>query len=304
MSNLTNQGLLLLIACPVCKGDLGESAEHLLCTRCGMSYEIRQGIPLLYSPTTDLGHLQEEEHLAEMMKSRRLGKSEQFSSLQWKTSKHEFWSMVTANIQTPPKLFINIGCGYDSAFRVFEQQGYEFVNFDMVFDMLNELQNEYGGRSCVGGDVKYLPFKQNIFDYVVSIDLIHHESDEVFALLESFRDLLKTGGMLFLEDPNSWGMFQMAKSILLPKPVYRALRSTCHQVKQATHRPADYEFPTSVWKVKEMLQILGFQNIRVHANTAYPGIGEASFRFYRLLSNFEGVRKYLNYHYMLSAVRR
>ncbi|MCX5800972.1 MAG: methyltransferase domain-containing protein [Candidatus Eisenbacteria bacterium] len=304
MSNLTNPELIRWIACPVCDGDLANSVEWLKCTRCGAEYKVRQGIPLLYPPSMSIDHLQEEENLSRMMKSQRLNPKEQFSSLQWNNSKQEFWSMVSANIQAPPKLFITIGCGYDSSFVKFEQQGYTFVNFDIVYDILDTLQRDCGAKSCVGGDVNKLPFKKNNFDYVISIDLIHHESERVFTLLESFRNLLKPGGILFLEDPNAWGMFQMAKSIWLPKPVYRSLRSTYHWFKRSTHRPADYEFPTSVWRVKAMLQCLGFQNIRIYPNTAYPCIGEWGFRFYKLFSNFEFIRRYHNYHYMLSATRQ
>lgn len=304
MSNLINPELIRWIVCPVCDGDLADSVECLKCTHCGSEYKIRQGIPLLYPPNMDIDHLWTEENLARMMKSQRPNPKEQFSSLQWKNSKQEFWNMVRANIQTPPKSFVNIGCGYDSSFSQFEQQGYTFVNFDMIYDMLDTLQRDFGAKSCVGGDVHNLPFKKNFFDYIVSIDLIHHESKNVFTLLESFRNLLKPGGILFLEDPNAWGMFQMAKSILLPKPLYMFLRSAYHRLKRSTHRPADYEFPTSVWRVKAMLQRLGFHSIRIHSNKAYPCIGETSFRFYKLFSNFEFIRKYHNYHYMISAIKQ
>lgn len=303
MSSLTNPELIQLIACPVCQGNLVESIERLTCTRCNNGYEIRQGIPLLYPPNMNIDHLKEEENLAIMMKSRKSSPKNQFSSRQWKISKQEFWCMVEANIQAPPKSFINIGCGYNSSFSHFEQQGYTFINFDIVYDMLNTLQRDFGTKSCVGGDVNHLPFKTHVFDYVVSIDLIHHENDKIFALLESFRNLLKPGGILFLEDPNAWGMFQMAKSILLPSPLHRSLRSTYHWLKRSTHRPADYEFATSVWKIKAMLQRLEFQNIRFYPAKAYPGIGKVGFRFYKLFSKFEFIRKYHNYHYMLSAIR-
>jgi len=303
MSDLTNPALLLLVVCPGCGGELAESAGCLTCARCGKSYKIRQGIPLLYPPDAHIDHLHEEEDLARMMKRRPIPE-EQFSLLQWQKSKQEFWSVVRANIETPPKLFVNIGCGYDASFREFEQQGHTFVNFDVTYDMLSSLRRDFGGRSCVAGDVNCLPFKKGTFDYVVSIDLIHHESGKLLALLESFRDLLKPGGILFLEDPNAWGLFQMAKSILLPKPVYRTLRSTYHRLKGTSHGPADYEFPTSVWKVKDVLRTLGFERIRVYPNIAYPGISEASFRLYRSLGRSDFVRKYHNYHYIISAVRR
>lgn len=118
-----------------------------------------------------------------------------------------------------------------------------------------------------------LPFKHRAFDYVVSIDVIHHECTRLDRVLASFRDLLKPGGMLFLEDPNAWGMFQLHKSILMPRSVYRYLRSAYHRLKKSEHRPADYEFPTNVWQVTAMLRKLGFEQITLYPHVAYPSIG-------------------------------
>lgn len=303
MSNLTNPQLIQFIVCPACGGDLAEEMECLRCSHCSTQYEIRKGIPLLFPPGMNLDHLKGEEELAKMIKSPRLSSKAQFSSSQWTLSKLEFWSMVEDHIKPPPGLFINIGCGYNKRFSQFEQLGHTFINFDIIFDMLLTLQSESGAKSCVAGDVNRLPFRKGIFDYVVCIDLIHHESKNLLPLLRSFRELLKPGGTLFLEDPNAWGMFQMAKSIFLPRFLYGFLRSTYHRFKQSTHRPADYEFATNVWQVKAILDKLGFQEIEVYPNEAYPCISETSYRLYRLLSRFNHVREYHNYHYRVSATK-
>ncbi len=41
--------LLEVIACPVCKGELtyNEKRDVLVCRRCGVYYEVRDGIPVL-----------------------------------------------------------------------------------------------------------------------------------------------------------------------------------------------------------------------------------------------------------------
>ncbi|MGH7841237.1 MAG: class I SAM-dependent methyltransferase [Candidatus Binataceae bacterium] len=303
MSNLTNPELTQFVMCPMCGSDLAEFMNSLRCTQCSREYEIRKGIPLLYPAGMDIAHLHEEENLAVMMKSDKLNSKEQFISSQWKFSKREFWSVIESNIQEPPRTFINIGCGYDESFSKIEKLGNMFVNFDMVYAMLISLQSNVGAKSCVCGDINKLPFKKGLFDYVISIDVIHHEPDNVLAILETFRDLLKHGGTLFLEDPNAWGMFQMVKSIFMPKPLYRYLRSTYHRIKRSSHRPADYEFPTNVWHITSMLDKLGFKDIKIHPHNAYPSIGETSYRFYKLFSRFEFIRKFHNYHYMISATK-
>ena len=231
MSNLTNPELIDFLACPNCKGDLVETGFQLECISCHKEYEIMRGIPVLYSTSVSIEHLREEENLAEMMKIQSTTHKEQFSLHQWAHSKEEFWEKVQDKIEPAPKSIINIGCGYDLNFRQFEQSGYTFINFDIVYDTLYTLQNEYRAKSCVAGDMSKLPFKNSSFDYVICIDVLHHESDNITNILESFRDLLKPGGLLFLEDLNAWAMFQMAKSILLPKPIYKTLRAVYHKLK-------------------------------------------------------------------------
>ncbi len=251
----------------------------------------------------DLRHLQEEEKLARVMQRPRVSRREKFNLAQWENSKQEFWEMVRENIGAPPKVFLNIGSGYDHHFAGFERAGYTFFNFDLVFDILHNLQTESGAMACVAGDMNSLPFRKRSFDYLTCINVIHHQGDRVKALLESFAGLLQPGGKLFLEDPNAWAMFQMFKSALLPRPLHRLIRTAYHRLKRSTHQPADYEFPTSVWRVRRMLGELGFSNIQIHPNRAYPCIGEIGCRIYSWFP-FQFIRKYHNFHYTISATRQ
>lgn len=303
-SNPINPELIQLLACPDCKNDLFEINDQLKCISCNKEYKVKNGIPLLYPRNMDFVHLQEEEKLAKMMKRSRLSPKEQFSAIQWKSSKEEFWRMIQKNIKTIPKTIINIGCGYDTNFVEFERQGYVFVNFDLVYDTLYTCQSDFGARTCIAGDINSLPFKKNSFNYVVCIDVIHHETYNLLNLLKSFSELLKPGGSLFLEDINAWGMFQFVKTILLPKPLFKFLRSIYHRLRHSDHAPADYEFPTSVWNVKKILERSGFSDIKVYPNNAYPSIDYVRFKFYNFFSKIEYIQKYHNYHYTLSAVKR
>jgi SAM-dependent methyltransferase len=304
MSILTNPELIRFLICPICENKLVETPSYLKCKSCKEEYQVKNGIPILFVPGFKPDHLEQEKKLADMMKRKIVTKKDKFSYSQWALSKIEFWKMVNENIGAVPKSFINIGCGYDSSFKPFQEKGYTFINFDIIYDMLYVLQSDHQATSCVTGDINKLPFKKRYFDYIVCIDVIHHESNKIFNLLKSFRNLLKPGGYLFLEDPNAWGIFQMAKSILLPKPVYKYLREFYHQIKRSNHRPANYEFPTNVWKVKSILKKLEFQNISIYSNIAYPNISPNRYFLYKLLGNFSFITKYHNYHYMLSAIKR
>jgi len=136
MNNLTNPELIDFLACPNCKGDLIETGFQLECISCHKEYEIMRGIPVLYSTSVSIEHLREEENLAEMVKIQSTNHKEQFSLHQWAHSKEEFWGMVKEKIDPAPKSIISIGCGYDLNFCKFEQSGYTFINFDIVYDTL------------------------------------------------------------------------------------------------------------------------------------------------------------------------
>ena len=267
--------ILALLACPDCKSRLVEKKfNSLLCDDCNREFEIKNGIPILYPSNVDIRHLQEEEKLAGMMKRSRLSRKEKFSAEQWDISKDEFWQMVRSHITSPRQTMVNLGCGYDNHFIEFEENAHTVINFDIVFDMLLQQSSLSKKQNCVAGDINALPFAKGSFDSIISIDIIHHECDNLLPLLKSFKELLKPGGILFLEDVNAWGLFQFAKSILLPRSAHRFLRSTYHQLIHSDHQPADYEFPTNPWGVIGLLQKLGFSEIEIFPNKSYPGIGK------------------------------
>lgn len=289
--------------CPGCGSALGEQGEMLVCIGCRHEYDVKGGIPVLYPSTLDLSHLHSEEHLAVMMKTKPSTGKDAFSAEQWRDSKKEFWSMVRELLHPPPADIVNIGCGCDSSFKSFEDLGYRFVNFDIVHNTLASLQDEQGAKRCVAGDVGHLPFLPESFDFLVCIDVIHHECDNLEGILRSFRTLLKPGGILFLQDPNAWGMIQIWKSVLMPRSLHRFLRSTYHTLKRHTHKPADYEFSTSVWAVKKLLADLGFSDIVLRPNYAYPRISPTIYKIYSALARNGYFSRYHNFNYTITAVK-
>lgn len=297
--------LLPYLACPHCNKSCNQTNNTIHCIGCSRTYPLQHGIPVMYHEDTDTSHIEEEQELAAMMDRSHVGRKDAFSLEQWKQSKKEFWEMVKCTIDPPPKSILNLGCGFDTAGIDLQHKGYTFVHFDIVPEMLARLQREHGAEHCIAGDILHVPFQKEAFDYVVSIDVIHHEANDLRPILKTCYDLLKPGGTLYLEDPNAWGMFQFIKSILLPRPLYRALRELYHTLKGSTHRPANYEFPTNVWKVKRILRELGFTDIVVHPSTdAYPSIGPLNYKLYSLFTWSKWIRTYHNYHYMLSAKKQ
>ena len=305
--------LLTILACPDCRGNLEarreesgtaqDSGDTFQCSGCGGIFKIKNGIPLLYPKDIDKSHLAEEEKLGTAMKQSNVGPArvEFFSENQWRESKKEFWIHVKSALGVHPGTIINIGCGIDARFLELRELGHTVVAFDMIFHLLDTLRETHGSRLGVAGTVRSLPFRKDSFDAICCIDLIHHEHAAVPGILESFKTILKPGGYLFLEDINAWALYQFPKSILLPKPLHGALRSLYHRLRRSPHPPADYEFPTSVWRIRRRLERLGFNDITVVPQRAYPNVCPVGYKLYTILARNERVRRYHNFHYMITA---
>jgi SAM-dependent methyltransferase len=251
----------------------------------------------------DRDHLAEEEEMAKTMEAFEVDPTQLFSREQWALSKKEFWGIVKGNIQEEGKTFLYAGSGYDNSFQYFERTGNLFVNFDMVFSTLLFLQSSHGAESCIAGDINCPPFKNDSFDYIVVIDVIHHEYCKLPQLLKGLTKRLKEGGTLFLQDLNSFAIYNLPKTIFLPKSLYRTLRRAYHRHKMFQHKTADYEFPTSPWKVRKILSKLGYGDVELYPNTSYPDITRKLYKVYKDLSFLQYVKKYHNYHYSMKAVK-
>lgn len=281
----------------------GKVPSPLHCPACGRTFAVADGIPLLFPDNVDMGHIEEEEKLAKLMTGYRPSGKEIFFEEQWQASKEEYWSFVESSLPGGGMTILNAGCGIDVRFLGLAD-GNRLVAFDLMSSLLEKLGREYGSKNNVAGSVEALPFRENSFDALCCVDLIHHQPDMLEEIISSFFKVLKPGGSLFLEDINALALFQFWKSVLLPRTVHGTLRSLYHRLKGSPHQPALYEFPTSVRKVARILDRAGFTDIEAVPQEAYPNTGPAGYRIYRTLSRIESVSKYHNFHYLLRARKR
>ncbi len=299
MTPVIEDKLLDLLACPRCGGELGPGDFSLTCFSCGTQYEVRGGIPVLMPDGIDLEHLAEEEKLGELMTDEPDSEKDGLSEEQWKLSKKEYWDFVRERVGTG-KTIVNIGCGVDTSFLELAG-GNTLVAFDLMCSLLEKMRNEYGSRFNVTGAVHALPFRDEAFDAICCIDLIHHEPERLAAIFDSFARILRPGGMLFLEDINAWGITQFWKSKMMPRQLHGALRESWHKMKGSKHRPATYEFPTDVFESMRLLEMSGLEDIEAVPLDSYPNTGRAGLSLYEKFSSNGRVRRYHNFHYMIFA---
>lgn len=318
MTGHVERRLLDLLACPRCGGGLEARADEeapgrtgpyiagtaaLACLSCGAVYEVRGGIPLLLPPDIDAARLAEEEKLGALMSDLPEQSKDALSEREWKRSKEEFWGFARGKLTgAGGKTVVNVGCGTDREFLSLSPT-HTVVAFDLMRPLLEILRDRHGSALNVAGAVQALPFRDGVFDAVCCIDLIHHEPDRLEAIIASFHRILRPGGMLFLEDINAWGAFQWYKSIL-PRPLHGALRSLHHRLRRSPHRPAPYEFPTSVFRARRLLERAGFARIEAVPLRSCPNGGRAALALWRLASRSARIRRYHGFHYLLCAHKR
>jgi SAM-dependent methyltransferase len=299
-----NEQLLKILKCPVCASAVSEKTDRILvCSSCEREFKTENAILLFYPDKFDKIHFEEEIKLAKEMKKADETERERISRQQWELSKNEFWAIVKKEIGQSPTSLINIGCGYDDNFKYFQDRQDFFVNFDLVPGILEDLKNK-GAKNCVAGDINHLPFSENSFDNLVCIDVIHHESKRLEEVLNSFKNILKPDGKIFLEDVNAWGLFQFYKSIFMPRPLHGLLRSVYHRMKKTAHQPADYEFPTNPFRVKKILEEIGFEEVKFYPLDSYPERGRLLLIIYKVLKILPFIRIFNNFHYCLSAKKK
>jgi hypothetical protein len=44
---VVDKDLLDILACPSCKADVKENGDKIICTKCGLKYPVKDGIPIM-----------------------------------------------------------------------------------------------------------------------------------------------------------------------------------------------------------------------------------------------------------------
>ena len=121
--------------------------------------------------------------------------AEHFSNTRYKA-----WPVVQTFLSSlePGSLGLDCGCGNGKNMRV--NKDVLCIGTDNSVELLNIARKNNGLAPVVACDVRYLPVKRCIFDFAISIAVIHHlteTSDRVQALREMIG-VLKAGGLFLI----------------------------------------------------------------------------------------------------------
>ena len=109
------------------------------------------------------------------------------------------------------KRILDAGCGKGRFSKILLEMGAEVVGFDISEKLLNETKKINNG-SFLLGSVTSLPFKEESFDFVFSVEVIEHVPATEVAIKEMTR-VLKRRGKIVVIDKNK---LSLHKRLFIP----------------------------------------------------------------------------------------
>lgn len=101
-------------------------------------------------------------------------------------------------------LVLDLGCGNGFGTYKLSTKACGTVGIDISRKAIRSCHLEYGSeRPFLAASGNYLPFKDDLFDLVVSFQVIEHiQPNTVFNYLKEIKRVLKSGGLLVASTPN------------------------------------------------------------------------------------------------------
>lgn len=118
---------------------------------------------------------------------------------------------------TNPKRILDFGCGAGWLSTILSSEGYQVVGIDVSSSLIKSATTSSAISQFIVGDCMNLPFKDNSFDFVIGIAILHH-LNSARAIVECQRVAKKGATLLFME-PNSLNPFAALGRRILPLDV-------------------------------------------------------------------------------------
>ena len=142
---------------------------------------------------------------------------------------------LEALLERPPCLILDIPCGTGVYVTALMQTGYDVVAADVSLPMLEVTRRREANTLRVLCDVDHLPFRDGVFDAVVTIRLFsHYLQDDVTRMLLELRRAIRPGGRVVFDSfrwtPRRWPLLRRFLDesciyVLSPREVEEVIRN-------------------------------------------------------------------------------
>lgn len=184
------------LACPQCKTDLKLKNKKFVCEK-GHDYESLDGIPLLFFKKGKDKQLGVKKMFNETPYG-LIGAKDAYKNrknMNMKVLHKDPWWIKEKSVKG--KRVLEAGCGGGHLFTELYFNGAKVVGIDQTPNSLMAIKKLFKNESpeLVNGNIEQLPFKDESFDLVTSMGVIHHTPGTQKALCELGRVMKKDGAM-------------------------------------------------------------------------------------------------------------
>lgn len=114
------------------------------------------------------------------------------------------WTKLEEKLK-PGALILDLGCGSGRDLLHFSQRGFSVIGLDYSLNLLM-LAKEFAKQPLILGDIKNLPFKDNVFDAVWSIgSLLHIPRHLISPVLFQIHKILKPDSLFLTSVKKGYG---------------------------------------------------------------------------------------------------
>lgn len=176
-----------ILACPGCHAGLRVSGAELICDGCAQRFPLSDGIPC-FSPSEGFYDSYAEEHCPFHLSPSGL-KGYALRALPfWSWREWRFWRHAIPSCQR----LLDIGCG--SGRQLFTERAQEPIGYDGALQFAKNCAKHYSSTAV--GQLPRLPFRNGIFDVVVSSHVIGHVAlEQKDTLVSEIARVLRPGGV-------------------------------------------------------------------------------------------------------------
>lgn len=203
-------------------GSDGDVIDGILkCPKCKRTYEIENSI-LKCLPLESKGFDDAEMNSSDVYSNREnhLYLSNKILLETYSYTTRFLLDSENCNQETP---IIDIGCGNGFTIQKMMKNYKYFIGIDLSLVALKNAMSNTGIKDLIQCNVNHLPFKDSVFEYIVSSALFHHLFEPYLALKEVLR-ICNKGGLIFIQDRNFKSVFVKTMDVLANKGILKGYK--------------------------------------------------------------------------------
>jgi SAM-dependent methyltransferase len=191
MTHNPSRNILSILTCSSCGQDLRNTDNRVECSQCGLEYtytdsgslDLRLKEPKMYHLEFELGKPMLSENKLQF-KTLKANTNPKVDYSQMRAPRHLTKEIMSyfPKANSSDSLMLDLGCGNGIHKEVCEHAGFQWLGFD--YD---------SSKAPFLGDAHSLPFKNDSFEFVLSIAVLEHIRFPFVMIREVFR-VLKPGG--------------------------------------------------------------------------------------------------------------